>query len=210
MPGALDDLSEALDFAPRRRPAFTARAEPGTLAPMGRHEGTGRGLRLLFGGAPRNDAGAPVGHGARASGAARDEAPRARHDEAPRARHDEAPRARHDEQVHRAVDLMLGAVDVPWTVARLARQVGLSRAAFARRFVAATGSSPRRFLAGVRMRRAAELLRATDWGLARVGAAVGYDSEFAFNRAFKRAHGIAPGAYRRGGLGPRLAVRAAA
>ncbi|HEU4405667.1 MAG TPA: AraC family transcriptional regulator [Polyangiaceae bacterium] len=118
--------------------------------------------------------------------------------------------SRDDAQVRKAIDLMLGALDARWTVTQLARKVGLSRAAFARRFVASEGVSPLRYLSHARMRRAAELLRATDWGLARVGAAVGYESEFAFNRAFKRAHHVAPGAYRRGRAPARLTLRAAA
>lgn len=102
-----------------------------------------------------------------------------------------------DEQVEQAIALMRGALAERWTVTRLAKRVGLSRPAFARRFVASTGESPRRYLARVRMERAAELLRSSREGLARIGAQVGYDSEFAFNRAFKRAYLVAPGTFRR-------------
>jgi AraC-like DNA-binding protein len=92
---------------------------------------------------------------------------------------------------------MHGALEARWTVSKLARRVGLSRPAFARRFVAQTGQSPLRYLTRARMLRAAELIRDTREGLARIGTQVGYDSEFAFNRAFKRFHHVAPGTFRR-------------
>ena len=84
-----------------------------------------------------------------------------------------------------------------WTVERLARAVGLSRAAFARRFAAVSGRSPQRFLTELRLSLAKSLLESTDDSLAELAARVGYMSEFAFSRAFKRQHGLAPGAFRR-------------
>jgi transcriptional regulator GlxA family with amidase domain len=102
-----------------------------------------------------------------------------------------------DEQVRKARDLMHAGLAERWTVTSLARKVGLSRPAFARRFVASTGQSPLKYLTQVRMEQAARLLGDTDWGLARIAAQVGYDSEHAFNRAFKRVHRVAPGTFRR-------------
>jgi AraC-like DNA-binding protein len=84
----------------------------------------------------------------------------------------------------------------PWTVAALGREVGLSRAAFARRFAHAVGVPPLAYLASWRMTIAGRLLRETDLKLAAVADRVGYESEFAFAKAFKRAYGISPGAYR--------------
>ncbi|MEZ4448455.1 MAG: helix-turn-helix transcriptional regulator [Nannocystaceae bacterium] len=84
-----------------------------------------------------------------------------------------------------------------WTVEALARAAGLSRAAFARRFLAELGVPPLRHLTDLRMRRAARRLVESDDSLAAIAADVGYDSEFAFGRAFKRHLGEAPGAYRR-------------
>jgi transcriptional regulator GlxA family with amidase domain len=104
---------------------------------------------------------------------------------------------RRDEQVQKAIELMHADLAARWTVTSLARRVGLSRPAFARRFVASTGLSPRRYLTRCRMQRAALLLRDTDASLAVVGARIGYGSEFAFNRAFKRAHLKSPGVFRR-------------
>jgi len=108
-----------------------------------------------------------------------------------------APIRAGDVRVQKAIELLRAALAERWTVTRLARKVGLSRPVFARRFVQSAGVSPARYLARERMLRAAELLRQTEWGLAQVAVRVGYDSEFAFNRAFKRVHGIAPGAFRR-------------
>ena len=86
----------------------------------------------------------------------------------------------------------------PWTVAKLATEAGLSRAAFARRFCALVGQPPLGYLTWWRMTTAARLLRATQAPLRSIAAQVGYTSEFAFATAFKRAHGLAPGTYRRG------------
>jgi transcriptional regulator GlxA family with amidase domain len=109
---------------------------------------------------------------------------------------DAAPRA-HDARIARALGAIAARPDETWTVAKLAKVAGLSRAAFARRFAAEVGAPPLRYLAIVRMRRAAELLVATDAALAAVAADVGYATEFALSRAFRRHMGEPPGAYRR-------------
>lgn len=85
----------------------------------------------------------------------------------------------------------------PWTVERLAREAGLSRAAFARRFAALTGRPPLGYLTWWRMTLAARLLANSTLPLASVAEQVGYTSEFAFAHAFKRWCGMAPGRYRR-------------
>ncbi|WP_327292641.1 AraC family transcriptional regulator [Streptomyces sp. NBC_01198] len=85
----------------------------------------------------------------------------------------------------------------PWTVERLAREAGLSRAAFARRFAALTGRPPLGYLTWWRMTLAARLLATSALPLSSVAAQVGYTSEFAFAHAFKRWCGMAPGRYRR-------------
>jgi AraC-like DNA-binding protein len=87
--------------------------------------------------------------------------------------------------------------DQQWTVAELASQAGLSRAAFARRFAALVGQPPQAYLTWWRMTLAARLLRDSDAPLATVARKVGYTSEFAFAHAFKREHGLAPGGFRR-------------
>lgn len=84
-----------------------------------------------------------------------------------------------------------------WTVAGLAREAGLSRAAFARRFASAVGEPPLTYLTRWRMTLAGALLRDSPQPLSVIADRVGYDSEFAFARAFRRHHGVAPGRYRR-------------
>jgi transcriptional regulator GlxA family with amidase domain len=101
-----------------------------------------------------------------------------------------------DRLVARALLLMQAEPARKWTVERLARAVGLSRAAFARRFVAACGRSPRRHLIELRLALAAALLEECDWSLAEVAQRVGYVSEFAFSRAFKRRYGASPSHFR--------------
>ena len=84
-----------------------------------------------------------------------------------------------------------------WTLAGLARAAGLSRSAFADRFRELVGETPMRYLACWRMLTARSLLEQGDLSTAEVAARVGYQSEFAFAKAFKRAFGIGPGASRR-------------
>jgi AraC-like DNA-binding protein len=105
--------------------------------------------------------------------------------------------APHDTAIQRALELLESDVKKRWTVAVLAKAVGLSRAAFARRFAAALGASPIAHLTGLRLSRAARGLSAGDVGLAELAAEVGYDSEFAFSRAFKRRYGVPPATFRR-------------
>jgi AraC-like DNA-binding protein len=85
----------------------------------------------------------------------------------------------------------------PWTVASLAYEASLSRAAFARRFSALTGQPPLTYLTWWRMTIASRLLQSTDAALATVAGRVGYSSEYAFSKAFKRELGVAPAHYRR-------------
>jgi AraC-like DNA-binding protein len=112
-------------------------------------------------------------------------------------RQSEAASSSVDRPVARALALLQAEPAKRWTVERLARAVGLSRAVFARRFVAQTGRSPLRYLTDLRLALAASLLENHDSSLAEVALRVGYASEFAFSRAFKRRHGVAPGLFRR-------------
>jgi AraC-like DNA-binding protein len=88
------------------------------------------------------------------------------------------------------------APDRHWTVAELAARAAVSRSVLDERFRHVLGRSPIRYLTEWRMHVAEELLAATDHGVAAVARRVGYDSEEAFSRAFKRSHGLAPGAWR--------------
>ena len=102
-----------------------------------------------------------------------------------------------DRRIERALELLDQDLSKLWTVEHLARAVGLSRPVFAREFVRMLQLSPMRYLARRRMEVAAELLLETDATLADIAGRVGYQSEFAFGRAFKRHHHVAPGTFRR-------------
>lgn len=121
-----------------------------------------------------------------------------------------ANRAPFDRRIARALELLRAEPAKAWTVTRLARTVGLSRAAFARRFAAVCGRTPGRLLVELRLALAASLLERTDDSLAELATRVGYTSEFAFSRAFKRLHGVAPGTFRRQFQGCRSAALALA
>ncbi len=83
-----------------------------------------------------------------------------------------------------------------WTVATLAREAGLSRAAFARRFAEQVGEPPLAYLTRWRMIVATRLLNSSEASLAEIAGQVGYESEFAFSRAFKRSRGVSPAQFR--------------
>jgi AraC-like DNA-binding protein len=84
----------------------------------------------------------------------------------------------------------------PWTVDGLAAEVGLSRSAFAQRFTNLLGQPPMQYLARWRLRAAARELRSGKTPLAELAGKVGYESEAAFSRAFKREFGMAPALWR--------------
>jgi AraC-like DNA-binding protein len=83
-----------------------------------------------------------------------------------------------------------------WTVDALAGEVGLSRSALAERFTGFVGQPPMQYLTRWRLQLAADMLRSSSRGVAAIGSEVGYDSEAAFSRAFKREFGMAPAAWR--------------
>jgi AraC-like DNA-binding protein len=85
-----------------------------------------------------------------------------------------------------------------WTVESLAREAGASRSVLAERFNAILGQAPIEYLTGWRMQLAAERIRNSNDSLASIAADIGYESEAAFNRAFKRVTGMTPGRWRDG------------
>ncbi len=89
----------------------------------------------------------------------------------------------------------------PLTLADLAREGGLSRSAFTARFTQMVGTPPMAYVTQWRMRVALARLQERRQPLAQLAAQVGYDSEAAFNRAFKRVTGLTPGSVRRGATG---------
>ncbi|QOZ29134.1 AraC family transcriptional regulator [Bradyrhizobium sp. CCBAU 51753] len=100
--------------------------------------------------------------------------------------------------VGHALRLIHGQPEKPWTLAELARQVGLSRSVFAERFAHYVGVSPMHYLVRWRMQLAIKHLAVPGTSVAQAGAEVGYESEAAFNRAFKKYVGVPPGSWRRG------------
>src|SRR5882762_932647 len=106
-------------------------------------------------------------------------------------------RAIFDRQIGVALKSMHQKVDHPWTVESLAVACGMSRSAFAVRFKDLVGETPLEYLTGWRMQKATGLLQKGDKKLVEVAKSVGYDSDAAFSKAFKRVFGVAPREYRR-------------
>lgn len=102
-----------------------------------------------------------------------------------------------DHYVARALALFHRDIARAWTVEELGREVGLSRSALGERFTRLIGVAPKQYLANWRMQVAAQKLRNSSASLAEVAYTVGYESEAAFSRAFKRAFLMAPASWRR-------------
>ena len=105
-----------------------------------------------------------------------------------------------DPLVARGLALMHARPSHPWTIASLARELNSSRTVLAERFAATVGTPPMHYLTRWRVVLAAHLLRNGEPNLGRIAERVGYESEAAFSRAFKRQFGVPPGAWRRSGL----------
>jgi AraC-like DNA-binding protein len=102
-----------------------------------------------------------------------------------------------DHEIGPALALIHGAPDRPWSVASLARELGMSRSRFAARFQEVVGQGPVDYLTHWRMYTAAGRLAEGKIALAKLAASVGYRSEVAFSKAFKRWAGLSPVEYRR-------------
>jgi transcriptional regulator GlxA family with amidase domain len=102
-----------------------------------------------------------------------------------------------DPVIGQALALMHKDPAHPWTIEEVARGVGLSRTRLAERFRYFLGESPMAYLAQWRLKLGAEMLQSSDESIAEIAAAVGYGSEAAFNRAFKREFDSPPAQFRR-------------
>jgi AraC-like DNA-binding protein len=102
-----------------------------------------------------------------------------------------------DRHVGKAITLMHERPAQPWSIDELGRQVGLSRSALHERFVELAGQPPMQYLTNWRMQLGAGRLRDSDDKVSAIALEVGYDSEAAFARAFKRCVGQPPAAWRR-------------
>jgi AraC-like DNA-binding protein len=102
-----------------------------------------------------------------------------------------------DPQIGAAMRLIHARPSEDWTVERLAREVAMSRSAFAARFSELVGMPPLQYLTQWRMTEAARRLREEEASVAAVAEQVGYANAAAFMKAFTRVHGVGPGRYRR-------------
>jgi len=101
-----------------------------------------------------------------------------------------------DPVVGKSLGLLHSRIAHPWTIAGLADEVGISRSALVERFTRYLSEPPMTYLTRWRLQLAARLLERTSRGVAEIAGDIGYESEAAFNRAFKREFGRPPGRYR--------------
>lgn len=102
-----------------------------------------------------------------------------------------------DPQIGRALSLLHAHPARDWNAEMLATEVGMSRSGFAERFTSLVGQPPMQYLTYWRMQLAAQHLRESRGSVAQIGHALGYESEAAFSRAFKRLFETSPAAWRR-------------
>lgn len=102
-----------------------------------------------------------------------------------------------DPIIGKSLAILHNRVNHPWTIAGLAKEVGVSRSALVERFSRFLSVPPMTYLTQWRLQLAARALTTTARGTADIAADVGYESEAAFNRAFKREFGLPPARYRR-------------
>jgi AraC-like DNA-binding protein len=110
-------------------------------------------------------------------------------------------RAIFDPQMGTALCAIHDRVKTPWTVESLAEAAGMSRSAFAARFKELLGQTPLQYVTEWRMQKAMQLLKQRDKKLIDVARSVGYESDAAFSKAFKRVVGASPGEYLKRGFG---------
>ena len=101
-----------------------------------------------------------------------------------------------DPMVGKSLGLLHSRIAHPWTIADLAEEVGISRSALVERFTRYLSEPPMTYLTRWRLQLAARSLESTPRGVAEIAAEVGYESEAAFSRAFKREFGQPPSHYR--------------
>lgn len=109
-----------------------------------------------------------------------------------------------DRQIGRALARLHRDPAHDWSLASLAEAAHMSRSAFAARFAELVGQPPMQYLARWRMQQALARLQGSDIAIAELAGQLGYESEAAFSRAFKRLLGISPGAARRGAVAETL------
>jgi transcriptional regulator GlxA family with amidase domain len=101
-----------------------------------------------------------------------------------------------DPQVGKALALLHRQPAHPWTVATVAKEVGISRSVLAERFRRYLSETPMAYLTRWRLQLGAQMLKSTSSSVAQIAAEVGYEAEPSFNRAFKREFGLPPARFR--------------
>jgi AraC-like DNA-binding protein len=101
-----------------------------------------------------------------------------------------------DSEVGKALALMHRNPERPWTLAVLAQEAGVSRSVLAERFRHYLNETPMAYLTRWRLQMGAQMLSSTNYSVAQIAVEVGYESEAAFNRAFKREFTLPPARFR--------------
>ncbi len=101
-----------------------------------------------------------------------------------------------DKQISAALNLIHQKPNHPWTIAKLAAEVGMSRSPFASKFTSLVGEPPTSYLTHWRMNLAADYLRSEQLRISEIAERVGYESQASFSNAFKRQFAISPRQYR--------------
>jgi AraC-like DNA-binding protein len=102
-----------------------------------------------------------------------------------------------DKQIGRALSLIHRKPERPWTLVGLAKEAAMSRSAFAERFTELVGMPAMHYIARCRMHLAHRHLQERALGVGELASLVGYQSQAAFSRAFKRVIGVSPGSVTR-------------
>lgn len=110
----------------------------------------------------------------------------------------QAENARQSKEILLMAAMMEKQYDLPISVEESARKCGMSVSGFIKSFKKQTGEPPNQYLIEVRMRKAAELLKNTDWTVAEIALQVGYENQLYFSRLFKSKTGQSPSGFRAG------------
>ncbi len=102
-----------------------------------------------------------------------------------------------DKRIKRALDLIHGSPEKPWTIESLAENVGMSRAAFAKKFTQLVGQTVFSYLSNLRIQKAKEMIATTSEFIDDIALNVGYESERAFTKTFTKFVGMTPKQFRK-------------
>ena len=112
-----------------------------------------------------------------------------------------------DKQMSAAIALMHGEPGYAWTLQELAGRIGMSRSVFALKFKERVGATPMEYLTRWRMLLAGKRLKNSGDSISEIAASLGYESESAFGKAFRRVMGASPRQYSRSGAEPRPVIQ---